>query len=247
MLIQWIVNGLSILANYTIYPVFNTMKTTSSNVGQELIKKYPDRAFQLFWSYNYYSVIFGEFLERNRIFTKQSTLMTLPIENEYLAKCFYYNLELNGKTEYFIYFESGDSIVTHNSVPGTIYIKKTPECTFCNLTNNQSCEIVMMQNRTKFINVIFSNAITKKPLTIKLDQSYFCVANEILSASHVFMLLKSTYESSEFVFNLKYDLKIMDSKFNLIVLKSHQYIEIDNSDLGYRIISTNSDMNNKQN
>jgi hypothetical protein len=247
MLIQWIVNGLSVLANYTIYPIFNTVKTTSSNVGQELIKKYPDKAFQIFWSYNYYSVIFGEFMERNRIFTKQSTILTLPIENEYLAKCFYYNFEFNGNDDFFIYFESGDSITTsRDPIPGTIYIKKTPECTFCNLTSNHSCEIVMMKTRTKFINVIYSNEATKAPLTLKLDQSYFCVANEILSAAHVLLLLRTTYESSVFVFDLTYELKIMDSKFNLIVLKSDQYIEIDNSDLGYKIISINSDMNSKQ-
>ena len=104
----------------------------------------------------------------------------------------------------------------------------------------------MMQTRTKFINVIFSNEATKAPLTLKLDQSYFCVANEILSAAHVLLLLRTTYESSVFDFDLTYELKIMDSKFNLIVLKSDQYIEIDNSDLGYKIISIYSDINSKQ-
>ena len=94
--------------------------------------------------------------------------------------------------------------------------------------------------------MIYSNEKTKAPLTLKLDQFYFCVDNEILSAAHVLLLLKTAYESSKFVFDLTYDLKIMDSKFNLIVLKSDQYIEIDNSDLGYKIISINSDMNSKQ-
>ena len=236
MIIQWIINGLSVLANYTIFPICDRLKTTSANVGQELIKKYPDKALQVFWSYNYYSVIFAEFMERNRIFTKQSTILTLPIENEYLAKCFYYNLEFNGKTEYFMYFESGDSIITgNNPIPGTIYIKKTLECTFCNLSNNHSCKIVMMQNRTKFINVIYSNAATKEPLTLKLDQSYFCVANEILSAAHVFMLLKTTYESSAFVFDLTYQLKIMDSKFNMVSITADQWLEIDESPTGYKV------------
>jgi hypothetical protein len=239
MLIQWIINGLSVLANYTIYPIFSTIKTTSSNVGQELIKKYPDKAFQIFWSYNYYSVVIGEFMERNRIFAKQSTILTLPIENEYLAKCFYYNFEYNGEDDFFIYFESGNSItISKNPIPGTIYIKKTPECTFCNLSNNHSCDIVMMQTRTKFINVIFSNTQTTKPLTLKLDQSYFCVANEILSAAHVLLLLRTTYESSAFVFDLTYELKIMDSKFNLIVLKSDQWIEIDESPTGYKVCTS---------
>jgi hypothetical protein len=247
MIIQWIVNGLSTLANYTIFPAYNQMKTASANVGQELIKKYPDKAFQIFWSYNYYSVIFGEFMERNRIFTKQSTILTLPIENEYLAKCFYYEIEVNGSKEYLMYFENGNSITTSiNSVPGTIYIKKTPECTFCNFTNNYSCENGVIKSSAKFINVIYSNERTKTPLTLKLDQSYFCVANEILSAAHVLLLLKTAYESSKFVFDLTYELKIMDGKFNLIVLKSDQYIEIDNSDLGYKIISINSDINSKQ-
>jgi hypothetical protein len=92
-----------------------------------------------------------------------------------------------------------------------------------------------MQNRAKFINVIFSNEATKKPLTLKLDQSYFCVGNEILSAAHVMLLLRTTYETTEYVFDLTYELKIMDSKFNLIVLKSDQWIEIDDSPKGYKV------------
>ena len=59
MIIQWIINGLSVLANYTIFPICDRLKTTSANVGQELIKKYPDKAFQIFWSFGDFRGVHG--------------------------------------------------------------------------------------------------------------------------------------------------------------------------------------------
>ena len=102
------------------------------------------------------------------------------------------------------------------SLPGFEDVQKTP-----------------IRSKAKFINVIFSNESTREPLTIKFDKSYFQVGNEVLSAAHVLLLLNSAYTPSKFVFDTKYELKIMDGAFNLLVLKSNEWIQFDDSELGY--------------
>jgi len=89
------------------------------------------------------------------------------------------------------------------------------------------------KSKAQFINIIFSNEKTREPLTIKLDKSYFQVGNEVLTAAHILLLLNTTYTPSKFVFNDEYELKIMDSTLNLVILKSNEWIKFDDSKMGY--------------
>ena len=114
-----------------------------------------------------------------------------------------------------------------------MYLYKTPDYTLCGFTLPEDVQKIPIQSRAKFINVIFSNESTREPLTIKFDKSYFQVGNEVLTAAHVLLLLNSVYPPSKFVFDTKYELKIMDGTFNLVVLKSNEWIKFDDSELGY--------------
>jgi hypothetical protein len=217
-----------------ILNLFAVVKSTTNELTNTLVKKYPDKTFKAFWLYNYYSVIINDFFDRYNIRIHKSTKFSLPIEETYYANCIYYKIP----GSYHLYFESCVGKFTPNSLIkeglGVINLYKTPDYTLCNL-KQQNIEEIPAKSSAKFINVIFSNNLTKKPLTLKLDQSYFYVGNEILSSTHVFLLLSILYESSEFVFDDSYELKIMDSKFNLRILKSDQWITIDDSNLGYHI------------
>ena len=220
-----------------ILNLFAVVKSSTNTLSNTLVKKYPDKAFKVFWLYNYYSVIINDFFDRYNIRIRKSTKFSLPIEETYFANCVYYKIH-DASPIYNLYFESCVGKFTPKSFfkdeLGAINLHKTPDYMLCNLTRQTVGEIPA-KSSAKFINVIYSNNLTNKPLTLKLDQSYFYVGNEILSSTHVFLLLSILYESSEFKFDDSYELKIMDSKFNLRILKSDQWITIDNSDLGYHI------------
>lgn len=220
-----------------IFNLFAIVKSSINTLTNTLVKKYPDKAFKAFWLYNYYSVIINDFFDRYNIRIHKSTKFSLPIEETYYANCVYYKIPHTSPI-YNLYFESCVGKFTPNSLIKEgldgINLYKTPDYMLCNLTRQTVGEIPA-KSSAKFINVIFSNNLTKKPLTLKLDQSYFYVGNEILSSTHVFLLLSILYESSEFVFDDSYELKIMDSKFNLRVIKPDQWITFDNSDLGYHV------------
>ena len=206
--------------------VFNNVKYT----GTELVKKYPNQAFKAFWMYNYYSVLIIDFMERNKLFVQKSTIMSMPIEETYFARFFCYDSIANKKH---LYFESSPhTMLITKPNPGEIHLYKTPEYTLCGLSLPLAIE-AHVKSRAKFINIIFSNASTPEPLTIKLDQSYYQVGNEVLTAAHVLLLLSTTYESSKYVFDDDYQIKIMDSAINVMTLKSTEWIKFDDTAKGY--------------
>lgn len=206
--------------------VFDNLKCAS----ETLVKKYPDQAFKAFWMYNYYSVLIIDFMERKQLFVRKSAIMTMPIEDTYFARFFYYDLTTNKKH---LYFESSPhAFPIIEQKPGEMQLYKTPEYTLCGMSLPLSIE-APKKCRAKFINIIFSNASTSEPLTLKLDPSYYQVGNEVLTAAHVLLLLSTSYESSKYVFDNDYEIKIMDSAINMTTLKSTEWIKFDDSAKGY--------------
>lgn len=225
---------------FNIWNSFRTQMTTQTNA---LIQRYPNQAFKMFWLYNYYSVVFFEYLEKNKIYVYPTVSFSLPIENEYFARFFYY---VSTQDKYNLYFEHSldHKSLDHKSLDhkssettvwqyGEMHLYKTPDYILCGFSLPEDVKKQPTQCSAKFINVIFSNESTREPLTIKLDKSYFQVGNEILTAAHILLLLKLSYLPTKFVFDNKYELKIMDGAFNLVVLKYNEWIKFDDSKLGY--------------
>lgn len=206
--------------------VFNNVKYA----GTALAERYPDHAFKAFWLYNYYSVLIIDFMERNKIFVQKTTIMLMPIEDAYFARFFCYESIANKKH---LYFESSPhKIPTTEQNLGEMQLYKTPNYVLCGPSLPLSIE-APPKSRAKFINIIFSNASTSEPLTLKLDPAYYQVGNEVLTQAHVLLLLSTTYEPSKYVFDTDYEIKIMDSAINLTTLKSTEWIKFDDSVKGY--------------
>ncbi len=83
----------------------------------------------------------------------------------------------------------------------------------------------------------------KEPLTLRLDHSYLYEGNEILGAPHVFYLLKTQYENSQYTFNLNYQLKIMDGNFAITVINSNKYICLTDCNKGFSVNDINKCIN----
>ena len=217
-----------------LFQIWCSFKTASTDVfkyaGITLAQRYPNQAFKAFWMYNYYSVLIIDFMERNKLFVQKSAIMSMPIEETYFARFFCYESIGNKKH---LYFESSPhKIPTTEQNPGNMHLYKTPEYTLCGPSLPLSIE-TPVKSRAKFINIIFSNASTSEPLTLKLDSAYCQVGNEVLTAAHVLLLLSTTYESSKYVFDDDYQIKIMDSAINLTTIKSTEWIKFDDSAKGY--------------
>jgi len=217
---------------FNIWLSFQTTSwMVSSNVTNTLIQKYPNAVFKVFWTYNYYSVVILDFLEKNKIYLRKTASFSMPIEDIYSARFFYY---VSSPDKYNLYFEHHPHFIETNSKnKNEIKLYKTPEYTLCGFNLPDDVQKTPTKSKAQFINIIFSNEKTREPLTIKLDKSYFQVGNEVLTAAHILLLLNTTYTPSKFVFNDEYELKIMDSTLNLVILKSNEWIKFDDSKMGY--------------
>jgi len=214
---------------FQIWNSFQSIKTIVSSQANSLVQQYPDQSFKLFWMYNYYSVVINEFLAKCNFRFSRSHHFSMPIENEFFARFSYYITE---PAKYHLYFEHSQTRLMDNQ-PNLMYLYKTPEYILCGFALPEDVQHTPVRSNAQFINVIFSNESTKEPLTIKLDKSYFLVGNAVLSAAHVLLLLNSMYEPHKYVFDINYELKIMDSAFNLVLLNSNEYILFDDSKTGY--------------
>lgn len=217
-----------------IFQIWSSLKTVSNTVlnnvkytGTELAQRYPNQAFKVFWMYNYYSVLISDFIKRNKLFIGTCSIMPMPTKETYFARFFCYE-SIDYKKH--LYFESSPYKFDYKS--GDMHLYKTPEYILCGLSWPLSIE-AHVKSRAKFINIIFSNASTPEPLTLKLDQSYYQVGNEVLTPAHVLLLLSTTYESNKYVFDDDYQIKIMDSAINMTTLKSTEWIKFDNTAKGY--------------
>ena len=212
---------------FQIWNSFQRIKTIVSSQANSLVQKYPDQSFKLFWMYNYYSVVINEFLAKCNFRFSRSHHFSMPIENEFFARFSYYITE---PAKYHLYFEHSQTRLMDNQ-HAMMHLYKTPEYILCGFT--LPVQQAPVRSKAKFINVIFANASTPEPLTIKFDKNYFQVGNAVLSAAHVLLLLNSLYEPHKYVFDANYELKIMDGAFNLVALNFNEYILFDDSDIGY--------------
>jgi hypothetical protein len=219
------------------FQIWSSFKTASNHVfdnvkyaGTTLAQRYPNQAFQVFWMYNYYAVLIIDFMERHQLIIRNAGIMSMPIEETYFARFFCYDSIANKKH---LYFESSPHIILITKpTQGETHLYKTPEYALCGTSLPLSIE-AHVKSRAKFINIIFSNASTPEPLTLKLDPAYYQVGNEVLTAAHVLLLLSTTYESNKYVFDNDYEIKIMDSAINMTTLKSTEWIKFDDSAKGY--------------
>jgi hypothetical protein len=215
-----------------LFQIWCSFKIASTHVfksaGLTLVQRYPNQAFKAFWMYNYYSVLIIDFMERNKLFVRKTTIMSMPIEDTYFARFFCYESIANKKH---LYFESSPHKFDHKS--GNMHLYKTPNYVLCGPSLDILTTETPQKSRAKFINIIFSNASTPEPLTLKLDPAYYQVDNEVLNAAHVLLLLSTNYESSKYVFDNEYEIKIMDSAINLTTIKSTEWIKFDNTVKGY--------------
>ena len=198
---------------------------------------------QCFLVYSYYLHTFRDIWNR---YFKKSTKLTLPEHPIYFAKCIIHKPS-NDNNIYHLYFESHTDELTPLLTSDTdtiyLYINRHDSLTLCNKNANEPTKLVTQSN-AKFINILYSNPdCNKEPLTLKIDHSYMVSDNEILCPVHVLYLLQTQYEKSEYVFNLNYQLKIMDNNFAITVLNASQYLHLTNTNKGFIVKYLNKYIN----
>lgn len=228
------------------------------NLCKTIATQHSDKIIAAFFAYNYYVSIAHDFCERYNIRLRKSTKLIVPEIPTYFAKFFYYTIpDLNNSksasaSKYYLYYETNSdiNIPINHADHKTVYMYTTPEHILCYVNDRAALVDTINRSKAKFINIVYSNPATEKPLTLRLDHRYMMSDNEILSASHVLYLLRTEYDTNEYVFDINYELKIMDNNLTVIILKSNQWLQLTAATKGpgYTIMSdSNTDGNTDSN
>lgn len=97
---------------------------------------------------------------------------------------------------------------------------------------SKDIELPLIPSKVRFLCINYRHPNMKNELFLDMDTNYYYKNNTILSPVFVYSLLK--HQTSDFIFDLNYELHIIDNELNIITLKSNECIYLDENK--YKII-----------
>ncbi len=173
-----------------------------------------------------------EYLEDYKLATDRD------IYNELMLKHFYdvyskYSikslLEIKNNHDNFILNKDNFVLMKYND---KIHIVK-----LCNSFTELSYEKKIEKSNIHFISIEYKHPNMENPLFLEIPKSYYIVGNELFSPGFVLRCLE--YQYTDFVFDDKYELSLIDNEINMNSINSTQYIKILKDEYGIinRIVS----------
>ena len=140
------------------------------------------------------------------------------IEDGRLEEIFIYeNTEaIPVKSGDFIIYRNGDSILS--SQTGLL----------TNLTQSH------IFSEIRFLSIEYNHPEMNEPIQLVLEKEWCVVGNEVLSKIHILRMLEYQAYKSQYVFDDRYIVKIIDSNINILEIRSRQYIILEKE--GYVVL-----------
>jgi hypothetical protein len=148
---------------------------------------------------------------------------TEPIERYWRSTCriiddgtleerfFYENKEtIFVKSGDFIIYRNGDFILC--SQTGLIDIIESPIFFFSNI---------------RFLSIEYNHPEMNNPIQLVLEKEWCVVGNEVLGKIHILRMLEYQAFKSQYIFDDRYTLKIIDSNINILEIGSRQQIRLE--------------------
>jgi hypothetical protein len=164
------------------------------------------------------------------LFNKQQDNYIISMKNDLLIKTFFticdyaktifqYSSDVN---DVLVLLKIEDKYVSYS------FFKKSSQY------NNKKISLEHSDN--EFINIKYSHPKMTNSIYLELDNSMYVEKNSLFTPAFVRRLLE--YQLEEFVFDMDYELVLMDKNINMVELNSKQYIVLEKD--SYNIVNVNS-------
>lgn len=153
-----------------------------------------------------------------------------------LCECFYFYTKYDLKQDEVLnyYLEtSNETIENKNNV--SLFMVNYPETTCIRNKVNQEMYEDTTILKSPFLTITYKNKNVDNIIDIIIPKKYLVKNNEILGPCFIFRYLK--YQPIYFIFNMDYEIEIMDKDLNTFVLKSDEYIILKEN--GYEKVNIN--------
>jgi hypothetical protein len=188
---------------------FQSIKNAACQLIKSVQMRITNIILDLFWKYNYTMIQ----IEDSRFSYYWKPTSTKLVEPEFSSWICITSIE-NGKLLEKYVFVNADN-KTYN---GQRHVK---------ISHN---DIVSSPSKVQFLSVFYHHPdIPNGPLRLVVDPSYMMVGNCLLNRIFVLRLLRYQYNTTDFVFDDRYKLIIMDSNIVVHNIESHQGIILESN------------------
>jgi hypothetical protein len=208
---------------------FQAIKNAACQVIKAVQIKITNIILDLFWKYNYTMILIED--SRFRQYWKpantklvepdfSSWICIASIENGKLLEKYVFTDSASASNDYTQELD-GNSIMICKTHDGQRHVKTSHD------------DIVSGPSKVQFLSVLYDHPdIPTGPLRLAIDPTYMMVGNCLLNRIFVLRLLRYQYNKTDFVFDDRYKLIIMDSNIVVcnvdfdqgIILESDRYI-----------------------
>ena len=206
---------------------FEAIKNAACQVIKTVQMRITNIILDLFWKYNYTMIQ----IEDSRFSYYWKPTSTKLVEPEFSSWICVASIE-NGKLlEKYVFTDSTINDSNQDLDGNSVMICKTNDLQRVVKTSHD--DIVTGPSKVKFLSVLYDHPdIPTGPLRLVVDPSYMMVGNCLLNRIFVLRLLRYQYNNTDYVFDDRYKLIIMDSNIVVrniesdqgIILESNQYI-----------------------
>ena len=207
---------------------FQSIKNAACQLIKSVKMRITNIILDLFWKYNYTMIQ----IEDSRFSYYWKPTSTKLVEPEFSSWICITSIE-NGKLLEKYVFVNADASTTASSCSqelddNSIMINKTYNGQrHVKISHN---DIVSSPSNVQFLSVFYHHPdIPNGPLRLVVDPSYMMVGNCLLNRIFVLRLLRYQYNTTDFVFDDRYKLIIMDSNIVVHNIESHQGIILESN------------------
>ena len=208
---------------------FQAIKNAACRVIKAVQIRITNIILDLFWKYNYTMIL----IEDSRLSYYWKPKNTKLVEPEFSSWICVASIESGKLLEKYVFTDSastsndsnqdldGNSIMICKTNDGQRHVKMSHD------------DIVSGPSKVQFLSVLYDHPdIPTGPLRLAINPSYMMVGNCLLNRIFVLRLLRYQYNKTDFVFDDRYKLVIMDSNIVVrnvesdqgIILESDRYI-----------------------
>jgi hypothetical protein len=147
-----------------------------------------------------------------------------------------YKFEKNGSLEEIILFERPSIsrenvfIIYHFIDFYVCFYNRPPN----NSSINQSIElferwntITPKKSNIRFLSIQYTHPELEEPIELNLENQWYFVGNELLGKIHILRILEYQFSKSQYIFDERYILKIIDSDIHIFEITAEQYIRLE--------------------
>jgi hypothetical protein len=160
--------------------------------------------------------------------------------NDTTEDYFDFSSELYSEQSMNIYYNITMKESMEKSMNGTdgIIIMRYENKTRCNMIDKYDDKNIYEPSNVKFLAIEYKHPMMVESILIELDRSWFLCGNQLLS--NVFVRRYLDYQSSQFHFDGKYTITLIDNNMNITKIDQTQYVVIEKDT--YRIVENEFDI-----